>query len=80
MTNLVYEDYTISTHQDPTGFVATIYGLCAEGISPSGFSLDVSHPNEASARIAAETFINSKLAELLKKQSNEYNDSMGEIN
>jgi hypothetical protein len=77
MADYLFEDFTIRVEWQQDGYAATVIGLSAEGVDPSGARLERVHPTEAAARVAAELFIKEKLAEIHQVRSWEYDDPQG---
>jgi hypothetical protein len=78
MSAYFFEDFTIKVEWRHDGYAATVIGLSEEGTDSSGILLDILHPTEAAARVAAELFIKEKLAEVQQRRSRQYNDTGGD--
>ena len=79
MVDYTYDDLTIRIDWEQSGYIATIIGLAAPGIDPSGTQLAYRHQTEAAARVNAEMMIKEKLAQIQRSKLSEYDDKQGEI-
>lgn len=78
MGEYTFDDFRIRIDWQHDGYVATVLGLAAEGVEASGSALELRHPTEAAARVAAEMFIKEKLADLQRSKAKEFDEKQGE--